>query len=81
MGSNFKITPTCRSESYSVLYLMLTNLCCFEHCEQNFLGKGKKYKFPVCRSFGQSYGNSKGLEKNRKFWRGGGVNNFGIQRA
>ena len=84
--SNFKITL--RRESYGVLYWTLTNLSCLQvcltvKCEQNFLGEGKKRKFPVQWKF---YAVKQKFhmvwKKNRKFWRGGvGVNDFGIQRA
>jgi len=46
-----------------------------------FLEGGKSASFPFIRSSGQSNRNSKGSEKDWKFWRGGGVNDFGIRRA
>jgi len=40
----------------------------------------KSTSFPFSGSLRWSNRNYEGAEKNWKFWRGGGVNNFGIRR-
>jgi len=46
-----------------------------------FLERVKSTSFLFVEVLGSHTEIPKGLEKNRNFWRGGGVNNFGIQRA
>ena len=56
--------------------------CQAENWEQNDFAGGKSASFPLVRSFRQSNRNSKGSEEKKgKLQRGGGVNDFLIQRA